>query len=957
MGSRMLIAALFAGIMALPIVVYAQEATLSGQVIDSTGAVLPGVVVRAVHEATGTTTEVVTDGRGGFRIPARIGVHRITAELGGFTTVTRTGLALAVGQEIVVSLQMSPSSVQETVTVTGEAPLVDPTRSRPSGVVDTRQMEDLPVNGRNFLDLTLLARGATANSVTTTPTDTGQRGDYQINIDGQQVTTQLLARMNPSYSRDAIAEFEFIANRFDATQGRSLGSVLNVITKSGTNTFAGTAAGYFRDDRMNAADFIQHRVLPYSNQQISGTFGGPIVRNKAHFFGSYEYEREPQILTFDSRFTAFNIDSEQFNKETLKALGRLDHELSSQNHVSVRFTRTDVRPFLEGGGALKHPSVTNTYELHSTSAIGSLTQILGNRAVNELNVGYSRSYDQRESLVNDTFTQRLLPTTIPGNRALCFRFLGGYQVGTCAASPTHFENSAWSFRDQFTSTVEKHTLKAGGEFFSHYTLQGSCGACYGIFDASGGPIPANIESLFPVWDDPSTWNRAALWPIVKSFQWVTGDLGPSLRRPDVSAWLQDDWAVTSRLTVNFGVRYDVSINQYANEVEVLPFLPAGRHDDANNVAPRLGFAFSANPRTVIRGGFGKYFTILGNTIPTQNMAAASSVELFLVNEPRRADFVTNPFNGPTPTAAEIEALGQEESITDPISVVNPEEPYSYQTSIGVERQLGSTMAVSVDFLVYEARNEGGAGGRPGERGFFVNNINLSYNPATGANYPFTDKSRRPYPDWGPVAQAQFGAETSRRALEFGFQKRMSNRWQASGNYALSRIRDYVPQPNVGFPLAPDFEGEWTLAVGDQRHRAVFNGIWDIGYGFQLSGLYFYGSGKRYATTYGGDLRQMGIASTNRLRPDGSIVPRNNFVGAPLHRTDVRLQRRFNLGHVRVDGMLEVFNVFNHVNYGSYVTVESNRSYGQPTATTGSSSSLQNVAFQPRTGQIGIRVVF
>ncbi len=307
MPSRVVLAVLTTVILALPITASAQEATLTGQVTDATGAVLPGVVVRAIHEATGTTTEVVTDGRGGFRIPTRIGAHQITAQLAGFATVTRTGLSLSVGQEIVVNLQMSPSTVQETVTVTGEAPLVNPTSTRVSGVVDTRQIEELPLNGRNFFDLTLLARGQTANHTADTPTDSGNRFDYNLNIDGQQVTTQLFRRMNPTFSRDAIAEFEFVANRFDATQGRTHGAQLNVITKSGTNSLAGTFAGYFRDDRFNAADFIQQRVLPYSNQQISGTLGGPIIRNRAHFFASYEYEREPQILTFDSPVSRSSI--------------------------------------------------------------------------------------------------------------------------------------------------------------------------------------------------------------------------------------------------------------------------------------------------------------------------------------------------------------------------------------------------------------------------------------------------------------------------------------------------------------------------------------------------------------------------------------------------------------------------------------------------------------------------
>ena len=158
------------------------------------------------------------------------------------------------------------------------------------------------------------------------------------------------------------------------------------------------------------------------------------------------------------------------------------------------------------------------------------------------------------------------------------------------------------------------------------------------------------------------------------------------------------------------------------------------------------------------------------------------------------------------------------------------------------------------------------------------------------------------------------------------------------------------RPRVSFDLAPDVGGQYSLATTDQRHRVVLNGIWQLRYGFQLSGLYFYGSGERFDRTYGGDLRQTG-QSGGRLRPDGTIVPRNDFVGKPLHRLDLRIQRRFGLGgRARVDGILEMFNLFNHANYGSYVTVESNRNYGQPSANT-------NVVYQPRMLQLGLRATF
>ena len=276
------------------------------------------------------------------------------------------------------------------------------------------------------------------------------------------MTTQLFRRMNPTFSRDAIAEFEFVANRFDATQGRTHGAQLNVITKSGTNSLAGTFAGYFRDDRFNAADFIQQRVLPYSNQQISGTLGGPIIRNRAHFFGSYEYEREPQILTFDSPYPFFNLDSEEFAKTARKFLGRGDLEVTRQQHLSVRFAKSDVPKFLQGGGALLHPSAMNTMESHMHSTIGSLTQIFGNRAVNELKVGYSSAWDLSDNTLTDPFTESLLPADVGGrSRIICLRFLGGYQIGGCSPAPTGFDGKC------LDGPRSVHLLVPIGAGFSH----------------------------------------------------------------------------------------------------------------------------------------------------------------------------------------------------------------------------------------------------------------------------------------------------------------------------------------------------------------------------------------------------------------------------------------------------------------------------------------------------------
>ena len=163
--------------------------------------------------------------------------------------------------------------------------------------------------------------------------------------------------------------------------------------------------------------------------------------------------------------------------------------------------------------------------------------------------------------------------------------------------------------------------------------------------------------------------------------------------------------------------------------------------------------------------------------------------------------------------------------------------------------------------------------------------------------------------------------------------------------------DTVNERFLDFPVAPDLGADYQLAPTDQRHRAVVNGVWELGYGFQLSGLYFYGSGARFSTNFGGDLRDTGGLTSARLRPDGVIVPRTALVGDPLHRVDVRLQKTLSIGGGRsIAGLVEVFNLFNHENYGSYTTSQSNATYGRP-------SFNNNVAYQPRIVQLGFRVAF
>jgi hypothetical protein len=217
---------------------------------------------------------------------------------------------------------------------------------------------------------------------------------------------------------------------------------------------------------------------------------------------------------------------------------------------------------------------------------------------------------------------------------------------------------------------------------------------------------------------------------------------------------------------------------------------------------------------------------------------------------------------------------------------------------------------------------------------------------------------RPFPDWGVVGFYLMNGRSNYNGLQTAFTKRMSHRWQGTLTYTLSGLKDFDPQPLSGLTEVPfkvnrAFGNDYGPAVSDQRHRAVFNGIWDVGYGVQLSGVYFYGSGEHFAVTSGAGVSTMliGAAGSDRLRTDWTLVPRNRFVGLPIHRVDMRLQRHFRIaGRVAADGIVELFNVFNRANYGGYVTNESSLQYKQP-------SSSTNLSYAPRSLQLGFRVTF
>ena len=337
--------------------VSAQNVSVVGTVTDETKSVLPGATVTAVDLDNGRQFSAVADVKGEYRllnVPA--GNYKLQAELSGFATVVLSRVELLVGQNATIPFSMKIAQVSETLTVLGESPLVDTSSSQVAGNVDRRQMEELPLQGRNWMELSKLVKGITANDVGNTP-GVSRDDDFQLNLDGQQITQKVAGSGfgQPKFSREAIAEFQIVTNMFDITQGRSSGIQVQAISRSGTNNMAGSVYGFFRNDKFNAPDAVANTVLPYQNQQVGGALGGPIVKDKIHFFASYEYEREPGTSLPNSVALPGQSFTAPYQNCQKSLLARVDDQLTSKDRLTIRGSRWDqeTRSSSSAGG---HPS-------------------------------------------------------------------------------------------------------------------------------------------------------------------------------------------------------------------------------------------------------------------------------------------------------------------------------------------------------------------------------------------------------------------------------------------------------------------------------------------------------------------------------------------------------------------------------------------------------------------------
>jgi Carboxypeptidase regulatory-like domain len=952
------------------------EASVTGAAVDETKAVLPGVTITATDLANGRMFTAVTDARGEYRLPSMpAGRYKFQAELAGFATMLVPEVELLVGQKRAVGFSMTVARVAETLTVTGEAPLVDTRTSQVAGNVDRRQMEELPISGRNWIELAMLVKGVTANDVGEGRPGTFRDGEFRINLDGQEITQAVSATVafgQPGLSREAIAEYQVVTNMFDIAQGRSVGLQVQAITRSGTNDFDGTAYGYFRDSKFNAADFVAKRVLPYQNQQVGFSIGGPIMRDKLQFFGTYEYERQPSTfnVTPPSYVNSITFSNTQTHH---RELVRGDYQFGSKDHLSARFTRYDnFDPFGALGGAGSyvaanfHPTYASKLgrDNHATSVTWS--RVLSPSLVQEVKGGWFHYHWNHVPAVGVPLTPQ-------------FAF-PGYAVGARANYPEEFWQNTPSIRYDLSWHKGAHDFKIGGEFLKWRDTGWWQLRTRGQYIFS--QLPADIERRFPLdaWDDPSKWDLTGLDLIALRFDRFFAEEGGGfvgncpnpdgcgnwsldIPRPTYGVWIGDTWAVNNQLTLNLGLRYDldwgVLAPPFVKPTDV--FISNGidtnlnvgyRTDlrDLNNIAPRVGFSYNINGTgdMVIRGGTGIFYAVPNSELPFlyqlfngqrvltnswPNDGRPGFVSLDPETGAQRGVSGEDFLSGAAPLAAQSPYVIAHDLVL----------PSTWQSVIGFQKQIGQVMAVDADLTYFRGRNYG--------RG---RDPNLFYDPVTGFNrHP---RNGRPNPSFTQFNYYESNGRADNLSLATGFTRRFRNNFQYGLTYTLMFFRNDTGTGTQAFggtsnnPFDISLDQEWARAQDFQRSTFRGNGIYQFPLDITFAATYFYGSGAYFPTRFGGD--PLGAnTGVNRTRNDLTVVPRNTLKGESIHKLDLRVSKEFTLfGDVRITGNAELFNVFNHANYGNYQILVNTTTFGNP---------VQNSAttYSPRSAQFGFKLTF
>lgn len=994
--------------------------SLAGTITDASGAVVPDATVTVTNPATGLTRTVTTSSSGTYRVDLlQPGTYNVKVTKSGFAASNATNVVLAVSTTTTQNIALKLGSASETVEVTGEAPVVDTTKTSIGMEVTPRQIEDLPMNGRNFESLAYLAPGAKA-SAPWDPTKArvagvsinGSNGrNMNITINGVDDKDNTVGGPVMQLPLEAVQEFNISTNRFSAANGRSSGAAVNVITRSGTNSYHGSAYLFDTQTALNANDKLNAQAgnptSQFERQQFGGRFGGPIIKDKTFGFFALERLREhtsipvlPSAYTELSLVKGLKAGNFTFNPDPAQTIptpyfdwrynARLDHNFSSKHQAFISYSAQSNKDLNDQSGNANDLTEGNfqTNQLIATNA--TLNSVLTNRLVNSFTAGFQ-------------YWNNLIDSTIA---APLVTFPQGISFGTNGNVPQQSYQRKFQFRDDITYTRGNHGLKFGVDYLWEPSL--------------GGFFKFNSTLEIDFQDLPSAIlaNKGGLYP--QGFSTPGAVTGMSISNGDpredlpggakmLGLYLQDTWKATKKLTLDLGLRYDrdfnllgTSIQSQSRTYQLLKAINSPYagvpHDDTLDFSPRVGFAYdlTGNGNNVIRGGYGLYYDQVFLNIP-----------LFMIQQANPTLFATVfsiSGSGPGTTCSSCTVpgtniplsnyrLGVDPMPTIPAPITNLtagavgrlmephyRNPYNQQWNIGFVHAFSPTTALEFDYVHTLGLHE--------EKREILNYVD----PATGKRTLSAALAAAGQPQIARISMETSWGRSRYDGLNVSFRRRMSNRFTVNATYSLSRGLAYngsaasysntVTDPR--FPLLPS---DFGYVPNDERHHISVSSVVQLPWGIEVAPILQYGSPRPY-TPNTGRSNVLGFgsgpATAHAIVQNGSndLLWENTQTTAQLqacylagncHQVQfgyLRGQTFFNLD-TRVTKMVKVgeqanfkfifqmFDVTNRANYGNnYDGNVRNTTFMQPLgyATCGGGSCNRNIPIAFR-GEWGVQFTF
>lgn len=827
-------------------------ATFEGTVTDDQGTALPGARVELRNVDTGYTYSALSRADGGFIISGiEAGKYDIQVSMSGFSPASRLGLTLNVGSRIRLDFKLTTEALKEEVTVQAQAPIVEVTKSEISSVVGRKEIDDLPMITRSFAELALTKPGV-AGSATDIRAGAQPAGSSEVLVDGVSNEFGYYNTMRSDLPADAIQEFRVLINQFGAEYGNATAMVLHAITRSGTNEYRGRAYAFTRNEGFDAKNYFAEEKEDYTQNRFGGFFGGPIVKDKLHFFLSFEGSRHKTYSVITSPLVPREtVPVKQNNNQVLL---KLSYQLNEKNMFSFRYTLD--YPITRNGGVGGFSTKDLAYDRnkHDNVFQGNWVLYTTQNSMNEFRIQYSDRYE--ETVGNELSGDP--------NSYQIYRPSGSF--GKFWGNPMYWPEKRFQFLDNFSLFLGKHNLKTGFDFnYVDSKVTSYWGSPGMFFFDTDEPFDPAREETYPY---RFRWNAAA-----PSTEWY--------RLTSVAGYVQDKWQVLPTLTLNVGLRYShYTFGQNPNQER---FTTQNKY----NWDPRIGFSWDpmGDGRTSIRGGVGKY-----TNSPMGNIIYASVVSRIEYDE-RILDFpgYPDPFQ-PNPFRPGGELKFPKENYT----FTEGPTPMSMQYTLGVQREILTDFSASVDFVLSQGRH----------LYWFVNKNPII--PGTG--------TERPDPEMGNWFDVQAGGKANYRGMYVTLTKRYAHGWEFELNYTLSKGEADVEWGDWNMP-SNDVNRylDYGPVNDDARHRLNITGIVDLPLGFQLSGILYYRSALPFNVVTGNDDNLDGIWADF---PEGKHRNSGRDSDIDYFSLDARLSYFVRVAsRVNLQLLAEVFNLTNRVNFG------------------------------------------